>query len=102
MDRNIQIDVGSRVSVVAASDLSPIGRILSSGLFSNETGTLQRISVVSMALQLSYVQPKFLNETSRRAMVDRGDFAAWISLLLVTIETPMEWALLSVFGQLIR
>ena len=35
-------------------------------------------------------------------MVDRGDFAASISLLLVTIETPMEWALLSVFGQLIR
>jgi len=47
--------------------LPSIGRILSSGLFSNETGTLQRISVVSMALQLSYVQPKFLNEIRGQA-----------------------------------
>jgi hypothetical protein len=31
-----------------------------------------------------------------------GDFAAWISLLLVTIETSIEWALLSCFCQLIR
>jgi hypothetical protein len=42
----------------------PPGRILSSGLFSNETRTLQRIPVVSAVLHLSHVELKFLNEIS--------------------------------------
>jgi hypothetical protein len=41
-----------------------VGRILSLGRFSNETGTLQPISVIKTVLQLSLVKPKFLNEIS--------------------------------------